>query len=306
MARPAVLVVLVAALAAAGPAASATLADLQGALPAGVGQLEAAGPGEIYGPERIFDYLDGGAEVYLAYGLVGCLAREYRGAGITVVADVFELASSADAFGAFTHDQDGEEVPVGQGALLRPGWLSFWKGPCFVSLTADADTPPAQAALVELARAIAAVIPVEGKPPELLRWLPAKGLATRSARFFRSPILLRTHLPRIEGNPLLLAPDTEAVLGRVRRGVHEAVVIVARYPSAERAREAMLVLVRDRAGAGKPLAPASAAGRNADRVAWVVLSSSSDLSIVLMGEALGLSPKEVRRLRRGGSDVRMF
>ncbi|MGV8041628.1 MAG: DUF6599 family protein [Thermoanaerobaculaceae bacterium] len=218
MARPAVLVVLVAALAAAGPAASATLADLQRALPVGVGQLEAAGPGEIYGPERIFDYLDGGAEVYLAYGLVGCLAREYRGAGITVVADVFELASSADAFGAFTHDQDGEEVPVGQGALLRPGWLSFWKGPYFVSLTADADTPPAQAALVELARAIAAVIPVEGKPPELLRWLPAKGLATRSARFFRSPILLRTHLPRIEGNPLLLAPDTEAVLGRVRRG----------------------------------------------------------------------------------------
>ncbi|HPC81935.1 MAG TPA: hypothetical protein P5234_00360 [Thermoanaerobaculaceae bacterium] len=305
MAPPAALAALVAALA-AGPAASATLAELQRALPARVGELEATGTGEIWGPERIFDYLDGGAEVYLAYGLVGCLAREYTGTGMTVVADVFELSSPADAFGVFTHDQDGEEVPVGQGALLRPGWLSFWKGPFFVSLTADADTRPAQRTLVELAGAIAAAIPVEGKPPELLRWLPARGLVPRSARYFHSPVLLRTHLPRIEGNPLLLAPDTEAVLGRVKRGAHEAVVIVARYPSAGRAREAMLALARERTGAGKPLAPGSAAGRNGDRVAWVVLSSSSDLSIVLMGEALGLSAKEVRRLRRGGSDVRMF
>lgn len=302
----ALLVAVVTALQGLGTPPVATLADLQRTLPTAAGQLEASGPGEIYGPEHIFDYLDGGAEVYLAYGLVGCLGREYAGGGIHVVADVFELASPADAFGVFTHDQDGEAVRVGQGALLRAGWLSFWKGRHFVSLTADADTSSAQAALVELAEAIADVLPEEGQPPELLRWLPAKGLVPRSVRFFRSSVLLRTHLPVVEGDPLLLAPDTEAVLGRVRRGVQEAVVIVVRYPSPRQAREALLALVRDRAGAGKALAPASAAGRNGDRVAWVLLSSSSDFSVVLLGEALGLSPKEVRRLRRGGNDVRMF
>lgn len=289
-----------------GVAGAATFSELGSALPAAVGDLAVAGEDELYGPEGIFEYLNGGAEVYLAYGLVGCLARSYSGPEMTIVADIFELASPADAFGVFTHDQDGEEVAVGQGALLRPGWLSFWKGSFFVSLTADTDSAPAQKALLDLGRAVAAVVPHQGRPPELLDALPRKGLVPRSVRYLHSPVLLRAAVPVIEGNPLALGEATEAVLGRVRRGKEEALVILVRYPNIEQARAA-LVSVADLVGPDpRPYGPAVAQGRNAERVAWVLFADSKGFAVALMGEALRLSPRDIRRLRRGGHDVRMF
>jgi hypothetical protein len=289
-----------------GSAGAMTLAELGSELPATVGDLTVTGEDELYGPDRIFEYLNGGAEVYLAYGLVGCLARPYAAGGMSVVADVFELASAADAFGVFTHDQDGEEVAVGQGALLRPGWLSFWKGPFFVSLTADTDSAAAQQALLDLGRGIAAAIPSEGKPPELLDALPRKGLVPRSVRYLHSPVLLRAAVPIIEGNPLALGEGTEAVLGRVRRGKEEALVILVRYPNLERARAALVSVAALVGSDPRRYGPSVAQGRNAERVAWVLFADSKGLSVALMGEVLRLSPRDIRRLRRGGHDVRMF
>ena len=91
-------------------------------LPREVAGWRAVDEDEVYDQESIFSYIDGQAEVYLAYGMKRCLARRYVGpeGEPDIVVDLFELASAADAYGVFTHDRDGEDIDVGQGALLRP------------------------------------------------------------------------------------------------------------------------------------------------------------------------------------------
>jgi hypothetical protein len=264
---PAALLLAVATAPTAAPADR--LAAVAGAMPRAVAGLEQVGADERYGEETIFSYLDGGAEVYLAYNLRGCLARRYVAPGLEVIADLFEMASPADAFGVFTHDQDGEEVALGQGALLRPGWLSFWQERFFVSLSADRDDAHAREALLTLGRAVAAAIPGRGALPELVGRMPDDGRLPRTVRFLHDPVVLRTHLDLGSANPLALAAGVEAALARYRRADGEATLVLVRYPSAAAAtaaavsaREALLGVgagpSRDRSGRWRGLAAAGA------------------------------------------------
>jgi len=274
---------LLLAVAVAAPvAADDGLAALAQALPPAIAGLAQQGADERYAPEAIFSYLDGGAEVYLAYNLRGCLARRYAGPGLEVIADVFEMATPADAFGVFTHDQDGEDVAVGQGALLRPGWLSFWQQRFFVSLSADRDDARAREALLAIGGAIAAAIPGRGGPPELVGRLPEDGRLPRSLRFLHDPVVLRTHLDLGPGNPLALGPGVDAALARYRRGGSDGVLLLVRYPTVEAA-------VTAAAGARAALLGGSARAAQDAKGRWRAMAvNRNELALVVdaAGEAL--------------------
>ncbi|MEJ2581704.1 MAG: hypothetical protein P8127_08735, partial [Acidobacteriota bacterium] len=126
-------------------------------LPHGVAGWQAVDEGQIYDTESIYSYIDGHAEVYMAYGMVRCLSRRYRGpeGEPDIVLDLFEQASPADAFGVFTHDRDGADVEVGQGGRFRFGWLSFWKGSWFGSVIAEGESEASTEAVIEIGRAAA-------------------------------------------------------------------------------------------------------------------------------------------------------
>jgi len=185
-------------------------------LPEAVGQWRASTAPVAYTPETIFDYIDGHAEVYLAYGFRGSVARRFLGPEDEgdIVLDVFELASPEDAYGVFTHDQDGEDVAVGQGALFRYGWLSFWKGPFFVSIYAEGESDEARDAVFEIGHTVADAIPAVGSLPAIVALLPSRGLDPRSVRYLHDPTILAAHLAFDGGNTLRLGPDTVAALGR--------------------------------------------------------------------------------------------
>ena len=206
-------------------------------LPVSVAGWSAGGLPARYDPQSIYSYIDGHAEVYLAYGMKACTSRRYTGpAGeADLVADVFELASPEDAFGVFTHDRDGEPVDVGEGALFRFGWLSFWKGRYFVSIVAESETSASKEAAIALARMIAAVLPAGGRVPEVLSALPADGLDARTTRFLRHPQILNTHVFVSDDNLLNLGPETSAALGTYRRAGARAFLLIVDYPDEARA-----------------------------------------------------------------------
>jgi hypothetical protein len=67
-----------------------------------------------------------------------CLSRRYAASQRpAIVLDVFDMGTSQDAYGVFTHDPAGEAVALGQDGRLRPGWANFWKDRFFVSIYAD-------------------------------------------------------------------------------------------------------------------------------------------------------------------------
>ena len=118
-----------------------SLEDLQQRLPKFVSGWTAEPQDRIFDDKTIFSYINGGAEVYKAYNMQRCLSRRYAAPNrLVIILDIFDMGSSQDAFGVFTHDTDGEAIDVGQNARLRPGWLSFWKFRFFVSIYAEEET----------------------------------------------------------------------------------------------------------------------------------------------------------------------
>jgi hypothetical protein len=215
----------------ADPSADA-LASIAARIPREFQALRATGADNRYDTKTIFDYLDGGAEVYLAFRMRGCLAREYAAGDLLVTLDLFEMGSAADAFGVFTHDQDGDVVDVGRGALIRSGWLSFRKGRFFGSVTVTRNNERSRAMALALGRAAASAIDDDGPAPDLVAHLPQGGLAGRSARFLRSPVLLAAQVDLGPNNPLKLGADVEVIVGRYERAGEKAVLVIVRYPTA--------------------------------------------------------------------------
>ncbi len=215
-----------------------------GALPKQVGMWNAEPKDRIYDPETIFGYIDGAGEVYRAYNMRSCLSRRYTASsGPTIVLDIFDMGTSEDAFGVFTHDRDGKTVDVGQGGLYRPGWLSFWKGRFFVSIYTEEETEAAKQATSDLSRAVASLIKDHGPEPEILRKLPAEGLQSRSIRYLHHHTVLNYHFYLADENILNLGQQTDAVLAVYQRSGKRAHLLLVSYPNEEKAAEAHKTLL---------------------------------------------------------------
>ena len=215
------------------------LEDLQRALPEKVMNWTKAEEDQFYDSQTIFDYIDGAGEVYRAYNMQRCLSRRYvTDQGPAIILDIFEMASSYDAFGVFTHDPDGEGLPVGQGAVYRSGWLGIWKDRFFISLYADEETEAAIQALRELAGKVASLIKKEGPKPQILTRLPKKGLQAGSIRYFHDHPVLNRHYFVSTENILHLGRQTEALLAAYQRKEGAAQILLVKYPDGDKAKEA--------------------------------------------------------------------
>lgn len=198
----------------------------------------------LYDDRTIFDYINGAAEVYRAYNMQRCLSRRYQTPqGPAIILDIFDMGSSEDAYGVFTHDQDGEALNLGQKACFRAGWFSMWKGRFFVSIYTERETEASRAAVLELGETVASLIKREGPKPRMLTSLPQEGLQRESIKFFHTHVVLNRHYFLATENILNLGKTTDAALALYLRGAVSARLLRIEYPdpaSAKAAHESFL------------------------------------------------------------------
>ena len=218
-----------------------TLKDLGTRLPKQLRDWTAEPKDRLYDEKTIYSYIDGGAELYKAYNMQQCLSRRYTTAnGPSIILDIFDMGTSNDAFGVFTHDTDGKVMDIGQDARLRSGWLSFWKHRYFVSIYMEEETPGAEKAVIALAREVAAGISIKGLKPPILQKLPPEGLVTGSIRYLHHPMLLNYHFYISDENILNLSAKTDAVMANYQAGREEARLLLISYPNLKVAKKSLM------------------------------------------------------------------
>jgi hypothetical protein len=216
-------------------------------------------PDQVFTRGDIFDYMDGGGEIYLAYDFQFVFIREYaRAEAPSIVVEIYQMSSSEDAFGVFTHDTDGDEVELGQGAIYGAGLLRLWKDKIFVRILADRETSEAKAVILELGTKIAGTIAQEGEKPGLIKALPSEGLRPKSLRYFHTLISLNAHYYLANVNILNLSPETQVAMARYEKEGSQARLLLVEYLTVERAVDAhgrfveMFLLERFEAGRKVP------------------------------------------------------
>ena len=215
---------------------------------------------EVVGASGLYSLIDGGAEVYLAMGIVAaCSARLVCPGAPEVVVDLYDMGRPTGAFAAYHHDmREGRAVEIGQEAEYDEGVLQFWRDRYYVSVVPLGRGRRLERLVLGLGGKISAAIGRDGTPPELVRMLPEKNLDRRRVHYFFGPRLLERHLPFEGENPLGIDTDTEGVVAHYRP---ETVLLLVEFRNPCRARRAKERLEGSAARAGGPLAAVLIKGR---------------------------------------------
>jgi hypothetical protein len=198
----------------------------------------AEGPVE-FGPEDLYDYLNGAAERYLSYGFVRALHLRYEfggddRSGITL--DLYDMGSDLGAFGIYSMGRRPDSLASDWGTDGSAGGnaAQAFQGRIFVHGVADYDEPSAVSALHGMIRDVTGKITGENSWPAVLDPLPDHGLVPRSEQYVATDLLGHAFLPG-------------GVLARYRLDGHEARLFFSDLGSAARAREAVALLEDRRA-----------------------------------------------------------
>jgi hypothetical protein len=195
-----------------------------------------------YNSSTIFKYMNGAAELYLAFNFKELKTVRFEKSGKpSIIVEVYEMASPEDAYGVFTFEQQDPGVDIGQGSEFGGGLLRFWKGRTFVTIFGEESGQDIETAILTLGRRIAETIPETGNPPKISGYLPDKALqfTKKDAWFLRSHIHLNQRFFIARGNILMLAPDVEAVLARYEAKDERIHILLVHYPTPDMATKAL-------------------------------------------------------------------
>jgi len=216
-------------------------------IPGSVKEWKAEGKAISYNTKTVFDYLDGGAEVYLAYGMKNVRALKYNHPGEpSIYLSIFEMQESDGAFGAFTYERMDAEAGIGQGSEYGAGMLRFWQGRYFVFIQSEQETPLSREAVLTLGKNLASRLGGKGKLPALLGALPQEGLRPLTVRYVISPLVLKNLERTMDNNPLGLPQRTPAVMGHYGKPGNPERILLARYPDENAARKCVDAYLKTR------------------------------------------------------------
>lgn len=218
---------------------SQTMFDPSDALPRDINGWAPLHEDRIYQQDDLYDYIDGGAELFLSYGFEKVYNRIYvRENQPDIFVDIFFMNSSKDAFGVFSHSRETIENVWGAGSQYTEGAILFWKSNIYVSILTNPETPQAKETIFKIAQIISDSITGKSNLPEVLNKLPREDLIEENIRYFRHHIWLNSFYYVSHENLLNISQDTEAVLAKYNFKDDHPILVIIDYPDSDAAHTA--------------------------------------------------------------------
>jgi hypothetical protein len=217
------------------------LTELSKQLPAEINGWQKSAETTFYTPKNLFSYINGGAELYISYSFKHLLAQKYTKADIPeITVDVFDMGSSFNAFGVFSHSREDLDHSVADDveSEYAGGLLTFWKGRFYVSILAYPETEEKKKTVLTLGRHIAGLIGEKSEKPPLIARLPGGHIIKESIRYFHHYIWLNSHFFISDENILHIDEETEAVLAKYKENGNRYFVLLVSYPDKMKAEAA--------------------------------------------------------------------
>ena len=195
-------------------------------------------PDKIYTPETLYNYIDGGAELYLSYGMKEVASRIIIQDDNEIRIEIFDMGETRNAFGVFTHTRTQDDKIYGQGSQYFTGALIFWKDHYFIAITANDDNEPIRSAMKQIADEVDAKIHTTGELPAIVDLLPFEGLEPDGFLYFHHYIWQNAYYYISNDNFLNIDSDTDAILAKYGSKDNRYYLLIVQYPDATLAEKA--------------------------------------------------------------------
>ena len=160
----------------------------------GIDDIESWSPvdsAKRYAGDDLFDYINGGADIYLEYGFVEVIAMEYANINNKFVQiEIYQMASNESAYGIYSLNKspNGEIMEIGNEAVLSDYYMILWKDDYIVNLIGYSSDDETIEGIISLAEIIDIKIENKGTKPGLMGILPEEGLIKNENTFIRGNI----------------------------------------------------------------------------------------------------------------------
>jgi hypothetical protein len=194
-------------------------------------------PVSIYDTKTIFDYIDGAAELYLAYGFAKVASAEYKNGQTSIMIDVYDMAIPENAFGVYSLNryQEANYVSIGNEGILTDANLDFWKGNYYCKVYSFDPSEEYQKTVSEFGSKLASRIQDVGEEPAILKKLPQNGLIPKTAKFFTRKLGLDNIHFVSEDDLFSLTGNTKGVVADYTLNEGRFPLFIIEYPSQQKA-----------------------------------------------------------------------
>lgn len=140
------------------------------------------GPTRQYTAATLFEYKDGAAEGYLAFGFVRMTGVTCKSGENSIDIDISEMTDPDSAWGIFAANSDAKQpiAPIGMAGQIQHQNASFARGTRYVEIVEVAVNPDADDSATMAAFAVGISRQLDGRdtPPETLQWFKAENLVS--------------------------------------------------------------------------------------------------------------------------------
>jgi hypothetical protein len=145
-----------------------------------------------FSPRTLYEYINGAADLYLAYEFQELHVAEYRrGPKAVVTVEVYRHQNSTQAFGIYSQERlpDARLVDIGAQGYQEPMVLNFITGPYYVKINGYETGPEDEKILLAFAQRIGTMLGGKTPLPGILSSFPREGEKRNSEKFISKNFL---------------------------------------------------------------------------------------------------------------------
>jgi hypothetical protein len=141
---------------------------------------------QTFNPETLFEYINGGADLYLSYDFQELKVGEYsteKKASVTI--EIYRHKTPTLAFGIYSQERlpDANFLEIGSQGYIETNVLNFFAGPYYVKISSFKTGPEDREILMTFAKRISEALGAGGTLPSILSSFPEEGKKKNSEKF---------------------------------------------------------------------------------------------------------------------------
>lgn len=145
----------------------------------------------VYAGDSLWEYINGGAELYHSYNFVEVATADYTFAGAELITDIYLFDSDDNAFGLYSQLRPDipSNVPMGAAGFASENNLVFVKGPYVATITGFDSSPQSAAGVSTAGAMLNKAVPGKTDLPEMLSRLPSENAVPYSEKMYAESFL---------------------------------------------------------------------------------------------------------------------
>ena len=150
-----------------------------------------AGQSQAFSPDTLYDYIDGGSDLYLKYEFEDLQVAEYRKDRMSVSAEVYRHRDADHAFGIYSQERvpSADFLALGSQGYYENAVCNFIQGGYYVKLSSENTGSDDREILLAFARRISQDLPAQSALPAILSAFPSEGKKLNSEKFIAKDFL---------------------------------------------------------------------------------------------------------------------